>query len=121
MPFCPKCRYEYKPDIWECPDCGVRLVEKLEDEESTNVKKEDSTQVMSLVPLKTLPTKIQADMLQEALENEGIISTTKGDPRVPIHYSILWNQLLSGGITIWVSEKDLTRAKEIADHMFGEI
>ena len=29
MPFCPKCKYEYRPEISECPDCGERLVASL--------------------------------------------------------------------------------------------
>ena len=29
MPFCPNCRYEYRPEISECPDCGERLVASL--------------------------------------------------------------------------------------------
>lgn len=29
MPFCPKCKYEYRPEISECPDCGERLVSHL--------------------------------------------------------------------------------------------
>ncbi|MBN2227726.1 MAG: hypothetical protein JW763_10215 [candidate division Zixibacteria bacterium] len=26
MPFCPKCRYEYNPDVLVCPDCNEPLV-----------------------------------------------------------------------------------------------
>ena len=29
MPFCPKCKYEYRPEVSECPDCGERLVSHL--------------------------------------------------------------------------------------------
>lgn len=29
MPFCPKCRYEYRREVSECPDCGVALVAQL--------------------------------------------------------------------------------------------
>jgi len=32
MPFCPNCKYEYKPGIAKCPDCGSALVERLEEE-----------------------------------------------------------------------------------------
>jgi hypothetical protein len=120
MPFCPKCRYEYKPEIGECPDCGVRLVERLEDEKSEENIEEELSQKMDFVPFKTLPTKIQADMLQEALENEGIVSTTKGDPNHALRYFRSFSPLLSGGITIWVSEKDLPKAREIAEQMFGD-
>lgn len=30
MPFCPKCRYEYKAGVKVCSDCGVELVDTLE-------------------------------------------------------------------------------------------
>lgn len=29
MPYCPKCRYEYNPEISTCPDCNERLVASL--------------------------------------------------------------------------------------------
>ncbi len=29
--FCPKCKYEYNPTIFVCPDCNIPLVETLED------------------------------------------------------------------------------------------
>lgn len=33
MPFCPKCKYEYKEGIEMCSDCGVPLVKELTTEE----------------------------------------------------------------------------------------
>ena len=27
--FCPKCRYEYKEGVTQCPDCGTPLVAEL--------------------------------------------------------------------------------------------
>ena len=33
MPYCPKCRYEYREGIEECPDCDVELVEVLPTEQ----------------------------------------------------------------------------------------
>lgn len=32
MPWCPKCKYEYREGFTVCADCGVKLVEKLEEE-----------------------------------------------------------------------------------------
>lgn len=29
MPYCPECRYEYRTDVFECPDCDAPLVEAL--------------------------------------------------------------------------------------------
>lgn len=34
MPWCPKCRLEYRDNIDKCADCGTVLVEKLENEVS---------------------------------------------------------------------------------------
>lgn len=31
MPFCPKCKYEYKEGVIVCSDCGVELVDSLKD------------------------------------------------------------------------------------------
>jgi len=28
--FCPQCRYEYRPEVTKCPDCGVWLVRELQ-------------------------------------------------------------------------------------------
>jgi predicted neutral ceramidase superfamily lipid hydrolase len=28
MPWCPKCKYEYQPDVTICPDCGSELTEQ---------------------------------------------------------------------------------------------
>lgn len=82
MPFCPKCRYEYKPEIWECPDCGIRLVEKLEEEEpeeelitkeSTESDEEESLQDTDFVPLACYKSRFSSDLLQEALERKASV------------------------------------------------
>lgn len=33
MPWCPKCRLEYRESFTKCSDCKVELVDKLEPEE----------------------------------------------------------------------------------------
>ena len=122
MPFCPKCRYEYILGIGECPDCGARLLEKLDEEEleeeestegiaeeSNQGKKEESTQStkepliksLNFVPLRSLPSHSHAQMFREALDEEWIPSLLKGS-------------------TIWVPKEDLEKAQEIADQMFGQ-
>ena len=32
MPFCPECKYEYRPETSKCPDCDVLLVASLDDQ-----------------------------------------------------------------------------------------
>ncbi|NIM97341.1 MAG: zinc ribbon domain-containing protein, partial [candidate division Zixibacteria bacterium] len=55
MPYCPKCSFEYKEGVGKCPDCGASLVDELEEEEPT--------QAMEYVPLRTLPSRLYAQMV----------------------------------------------------------
>ena len=66
MPFCPKCGYEYEWGISECPDCGIKLVERLPEPE------EETTNNIEWVPLARLNSYDLAEMVIEAMENEGI-------------------------------------------------
>jgi ribosomal protein L34E len=111
MPYCPKCRFEYKEDIKECPDCGAPLVDELPEErppESPN-----------FVPLRNMPSRMYAQMLQEALKNEGIPSMIKGDEGVPLRTTTI--HIPVSRITIWVPQKDVEKANGIADWMFDHI
>lgn len=71
MPFCPKCRYEYKPGIAVCADCGEELVDILpeqteESEKGTVLNAEDWQQIGRLT------SQQYAEMLEEALRSSGI-------------------------------------------------
>jgi hypothetical protein len=110
MSYCPKCKYEYKEDIKECPDCGVPLVDKLPDESL-----EDS----EYVPLRSLPSRLYAEMLQEALKKEGISSIIKGDDVGIMLGSYSTTSPVK--VTIWVLEADVDKSEEIADQMLDHI
>jgi hypothetical protein len=118
MPFCPQCRFEYKPGVWECPDCGVRLVDKLPEESPKNPQKEPASEV-GFVPLRNLPSRLYAEMLQGALENNGIACMLKGDEGVAFRTTT--RNIPISRITVWVPGKDLKRAREIADQMLDHI
>lgn len=70
MGFCPECRYEFKDHIKKCPDCEVKLVEELPSEHESEEK---------LVLVKSLDSDVMADMIKEALMEEGIPSIIKSD------------------------------------------
>jgi hypothetical protein len=65
MPFCPQCRYEYLPEVKQCPDCGSDLVAELPD-------LPDLPQDVKWVALKALPGLIYAKMVAEVLDQRGI-------------------------------------------------
>lgn len=50
--YCPSCRGEYRPELSECPECGVALVAELPDEESeTDLVRVFETADVSLLPV----------------------------------------------------------------------
>lgn len=65
MPFCPKCRCEYREGFSECADCDEILVDSFP---KTELPKENDHEMY----LKTVATDIDAEMLIEMLANEGI-------------------------------------------------
>jgi uncharacterized Zn finger protein (UPF0148 family) len=110
MPFCPNCRFEYKEGMTKCPDCGASLVDKLQ---------EESPQGINYVPLRTLPSRLYAQMLQESLKKEGIPSVIKSDDiaiTFPSH-----GTTSAVPVTIWVPKDKVERCREIADQMLDHI
>jgi hypothetical protein len=72
MPFCPKCRDEFQDEVAVCPDCGVRLVERLAEEAASRWSKEP------LAYLTTAPNESIGVFWQGILEDQGIKSMLKG-------------------------------------------
>ena len=69
MPFCPKCRYEYKADVMLCPDCNVALVDHLEVQQTAAVRPDDSWVVVGGVQ-----SVIKAEIARGSLDSSNIPS-----------------------------------------------
>lgn len=69
--FCPKCRYEYEPHIFECPDCGEKLVVALPDESGTPTIDEKEAYA-DWVPLVSLNSPTSAQMVMDVLRQKNI-------------------------------------------------
>lgn len=111
MPYCHECGFEYKGDLKQCPNCGTALVYKPEGEEYV--------EGIDYVPLRNLPSRLYAEMIQEALKKEGIRSIIKSDDiaiTFPSH-----GTTSAVPVTIWVPKEDLERSAEIADQMLDHI
>ena len=75
MPFCPKCRYEYKPEISICPDCNERLVDRLPDKEEDDDEEiidEEMDQHENWIELARLTSQQTAFMLVDILKSKDI-------------------------------------------------
>jgi len=75
MPFCPRCRCEYRSGFTRCNDYSVELVDSLPEEtrESPDIGE------LELVELSSFPNPMEAQMIQELLENNGIESILQSD------------------------------------------
>ena len=73
MPYCPKCRCEYRDGFSECVDCGVGLIDHLEPE-----PRPGDLDKSTFAAVRSYPSRIHAEMVQEALSNEGIPAIIRG-------------------------------------------
>jgi hypothetical protein len=110
MPFCPKCRSEYRPGFTRCTDCDAELVEVLPE-----VKPEELHQTeLELVELASFPDYSEAEMIQELLEEYGIPTVLRGDV-VPLGN-------VSGAATLLVEKAALPEAQKLyEDYFAGEV
>jgi hypothetical protein len=67
--YCPKCKYEYQPGIWVCPDCHETLVDKLPPTSSAAVTPDESW-----VPVGKVASQIKSEMAKGALDSNNIPS-----------------------------------------------
>jgi hypothetical protein len=74
MPFCPKCRYEYRPEISFCPDCNERLVTTLSDHKENEIEGNSYEGGISeeWIPLAKLSSHMTAEMLVDLLHSKQI-------------------------------------------------
>ncbi len=110
MPFCPNCRAEYQEGLKKCPDCEADLVDELQ---------EQSPQSINYVLLRTLPSRLYAEMLQEALKKEGIPSIIKSDD-IAITFPS-YGTTSAVPVSIWVPKEDVKRSEQIANQMMDHI
>ncbi len=64
--FCPKCRYEYREGIFNCPDCHVDLVEVLPD------MQEEESEFTEYEELLTTYNPADVAMIKSLLDAENI-------------------------------------------------
>ena len=110
--FCPVCESEYRTLITHCPDDGAELVERLTPETATH----DSS-LARFLPLHTLSSPAEAEMVNDILQQNGIRSVVQSGGADA--FSPLFSAT-SPGAAVLVDERDLDRAREIYASFFGE-
>ena len=112
MPFCPKCGYEYLPEIKKCPDCNRELVESLPAEH--NMPDEN------WMALRNLPGNMYAEMVKEVLDKAGIPSIIKSDV-LSSAYGVKSVNAPGSAAQIFVPEKYHKKCQQILLDMMDHI
>ncbi len=122
MPFCPKCRYEYKQGIYKCPDCDEQLVDQL----PVEIKVDDddiSAGYENWQPLARLTSNQYAEMVIEGLKAKDIPAMMISETG---HFGVT-GQLgfgsfrpIGGGYLILVPLEYVEDAEGEAETMLGE-
>jgi methionyl-tRNA synthetase len=107
MPFCPKCKYEYKRGVRVCPDCGLKLVPKLHQQPTEELVDED------LVCVATFPFEIPAQEAKLKLASRGIRSVIWNEKVAQTDIILAW---ADGGVKLMVLEHDAAEARSVLEH-----
>ena len=110
--FCPVCEAEYEPGITHCADDGAELVESLKPECGAS---DDSE--ARFVPLHTLSSPAEAEMVNDILRQNGIRSVVQSGASDA--FSPLFS-VMAPGAQVLVDERDFDRANELYSSFFGE-
>lgn len=102
MPFCPKCKYEYRSDVTTCPDCGLKLVPKLHESEK---QKQDPIDI-ELVEVGDFTFDVQAEEAKVLLESHGIMTVIENAISSMIYPGM-------SGIKVLVPKEEEKKAREI--------
>jgi hypothetical protein len=114
MPWCPKCKIEYREGFSKCADCEVDLVEELPPEPESQ---EESFQDVELAFLLIANSNMEASMFKSFLEANDIPTVTR------LKYTGSYLNILLGdtimGVDLYVPVDCLDKARELVDVYFS--
>ena len=105
MPYCPECRYEYRPAVERCPDCDTELVDRLPEAKPKFI--DEGLVCVARYPFEepaqTARLKLESYGIQAVLENE-IMSQTD-----------LILVFADGGVRLMVREGEAETARKVLE------
>ncbi len=113
MPWCPKCRFEYVPQLHACPECKVKLVAELPEEPAAEEPAYGEGKGFEPILLCTVLGEIHSELVGNALAEAGIPSRKqeRTDPPVGVVYGVA--APMAASYEVWVNQRDLERAREV--------
>lgn len=114
MPWCPKCRTEYREEFQRCSDCDSELVDELAVTDEPQTEDEDEKAFLT-----TAADSFQADILESKLKFYGI--PVMKSYRETGDYLKIYMGATPFGVDLYVPSKLLTVAKELMENGMDEI
>ena len=125
MPWCPKCGSEYRDGFTECASCGVKLVDKLTDEQKKQAEMEERR---DMVLPEGMSRPVAVFTAKNRLEAESIADMLR-DNDIPVFdrpAAFRQIQSYSGadarfGVELVVDASQTARARQLIDEMQTEL
>ena len=125
MPWCPKCGSEYRDGFTECASCGVKLVDKLTDEQKKQAEMEERREMVlpegmsRPVVVFTAKNRLEAESIEDMLRDNDI-------PVFDRPAAFRQIQSYSGadarfGVELVVDASQTARARQLIDEMQTEL
>ena len=96
---CPECKAEFVEGIYTCPDCGIPLVYRIEEDVSPNPEAEDTANfVLVYYPINSQ----EVALIKMILEREDIPYYIKNEP---LYKAVLYSIQGPGNIELYVAEE----------------
>lgn len=125
MPWCPKCGSEYRDGFTECASCGVKLVDKLTDEQKKQAEMEERRDMVlpegmsRPVAVFTAKNRLEAESIEDMLRDKDI-------PVFDRPAAFRQIQSYSGadarfGVELVVDASQTARARQLIDEMQTEL
>jgi hypothetical protein len=111
MPWCPKCKTEYREGFTVCSDCGSPLVEAMKEDRPEDCIDEKTDSLNEPARLMQVGNEYEADNIIALLAGEGIPAyiSHKGSGQ----YLSITMGMSNMGVDIFVPKSALQQAKEI--------
>lgn len=111
MPWCPKCKTEYRTGFFECKDCDFELMEFLQPEVDNTKHVEYPKDLGSASFLISVANELEANLIDSVLKAEGIPTLIKHKD-IGAYLNIEMG-MSNFGLDIFVPESLVERGKEV--------
>ena len=120
MSYCPKCGFEYKPGINNCPDCGEKLVVELKLVREKEVVREKVITEPKLKLLYITKNMVYANFLSETLEKNEIPCLVRSESGLNLRAGALTRHPVTD-IKIYVREENFEKSLKIKELLVDDL